>query len=160
MFLGFTAFTWFHTILSLLALATGFVVVRDLFASRTPPALTAIYIAAAVLTDVTGFGFSFPFGASHVIGIISLVMLAAVILAYYVFNLRGPWRWIYAVGQVLALYFLVFVLVAQFFKKVPALTALAPTLSEPPFALAQSVVLVVFAWLTYRAARTFHPTSA
>ena len=160
MFLGFTAFTWFHTILSLLALATGFVVVRDLFASRTPPALTAIYIATAVLTDVTGFGFSFPFGASHVIGIISLVMLAAVILAYYVFNLRGPWRWIYAVGQVIALYLLVFVLVAQFFKKVPALTALAPTLSEPPFALAQTVVLVVFAWLTYRAARTFHPTSA
>ena len=55
------------------------------------------------------------------------------------------------------LYFLVFVLVAQFFKKIPALTALAPTLSEPPFALAQTVVLVIFAWLAYRAARSFHP---
>ena len=58
------------------------------------------------------------------------------------------------------LYFLVFVLVAQFFKKVPALTALAPTLSEPPFAIAQTVVLVIFAWLTYSAARTFRPQSA
>ena len=89
------------------------------------------------------------------VGIISLVLLVAVIVAYYVFHLAGAWRWIYAVGQVLTLYFLVFVLVAQFFKKVPALTALAPTLSEPPFAIAQTVVLVIFAWLTYSAARTF-----
>lgn len=160
MFLGFTAFTWFHTILSLVALVTGFVVVRDLFASRTPPALTAIYIATAVLTDVTGFGFNFPFGPSHVVGIISLVFLAAVILAHYVFNLQGPWRWIYAIGQVIVLYFLVFVLVAQFFKKVPTLTELAPTLSEPPFAATQAVVLLVFAWLAYRATRTFRPFGA
>ena len=157
MILGFTPFTWFHTILSLVALATGFVAVRDLFASRTPPTLTAIYVATAVLTDVTGFGFSFPFGASHVVGIVSLVVLAGVIAAYYVFHLSGPWRWIYAAGQVVVLYFLVFVLVAQFFKKIPALT---PTLSEPPFAIAQTVVLVIFAWLTYSAARTFRPQSA
>src|SRR5215207_880770 len=129
MILGFTPFTWFHTILSLVALLAGFVVVRDRFAARTPPTWTAVYVATAVLTDVTGFGFDFPFGASHVVGIVSLVILAAVIAAYYVFHLGGAWRWIYAIGQVLALYFLVFVLVVQFFKKVPALTALAPTLS-------------------------------
>ena len=127
--------------------------VRDLFASRTPPTWTAVYVATAVLTDVTGFGFSFPFGASHVVGIISLVILVGVITAYYVFHLGDAWRWIYAIGQVLVLYFLVFVLVAQFFKKMPVLTALAPTLSEPPFAVAQTVVLAIFAWLTYRAAR-------
>jgi hypothetical protein len=160
MILGFTPFTWFHTILSLVALVAGFVVVRDLFASRTPPTWTAVYIATAVLTSVTGFGFDFPFGASHVVGIISLAILVAVIAAYYVLHLSGPWRWIYAISQVLVLYFLVFVLVAQFFKKVPALTALAPTLSEPPFAIAQTVVLVIFAWLTYSAARAFMPRSA
>jgi hypothetical protein len=157
MFLGFTPFTWFHTILSLVALVAGFVVVRDLFASRTPSSWTATYIATAVLTSVTGFGFNFPFGASHVVGIISLVILVGVIAAYYVFQLGGAWRWIYAIGQVLVLYFLVFVLVAQFFKKVPALTALAPTLSEPPFAIAQTVVLLIFAWLTFSTTRTFHP---
>lgn len=155
MILGFTPFTWFHTILSLVALVAGFVVVRELFASRTPPKWTAVYIATAVLTSVTGFGFNFPFGASHVVGIISLVILAGVIAAYYVFHLSGPWRWIYAVSQVLVLYFLFFVLVAQFFKKVPALTALAPTLAEPPFAIAQTVVLVIFAALTFAAARAF-----
>ena len=91
------------------------------------------------------------------VGIIALVVLVGVIAAFYVYHLGGPWRWIYAVGQVITLYFLVFVLVAQFFKKIPALTALAPTLSEPPFAIAQTVVLVIFAWLIYRAARTFMP---
>jgi hypothetical protein len=160
MILGFTLFTWFHTILSLVALVAGFVVVRELFASRTPPTWTAVYIATAVLTSVTGFGFSFPFGPSHVVGIIALVVLVPVIAATYVFHLEGPWRWIYAIGQVITLYFLVFVLVAQFFKKVPALTALAPTLSEPPFAVAQTVVLVIFAWLTWSAARSFRPLNA
>jgi hypothetical protein len=160
MILGFTPFTWFHTIMSLVAIVAGFVVVRELFASRTPPTATAIYIATAVLTSVTGFGFTAPFGASHVVGIISLVILAGVIAACYVYHLSGPWRWIYAIGQVVALYFLVFVLVAQFFKKVPALTALAPTLSEPPFAIAQIVVLLIFAALTYLAARAFLQRSA
>ena len=61
------------------------------------------------------------------VGIISLVLLAGVIAAFYVFHLAGPWRWIYAVAQMLTQYFLVFVLVAQFFRKVPALHALAPT---------------------------------
>jgi hypothetical protein len=155
MILGFTSFTWFHTILSLVALVAGFVVVRELYASRTPPAPTAVYVATAVLTSVTGFGFTAPFGASHVVGIISLVILAGVIAAYYVFHLSGAWRWIYAAGQVVVLYFLVFVLVAQFFKKVPTLAALAPTLSEPPFAIAQTVVLLIFAVLTFTAARRF-----
>ena len=54
MFAGFTAFTWFHTILSLVAIVAGFVVVRDLLASRTPPVSTGIYIATAVLTRVPG----------------------------------------------------------------------------------------------------------
>ena len=122
MILGFTPFTWFHTILSLVALVAGFVVVRDLFASRTPPTWTAVYVATAVLTSVTGFGFTAPFGASHVVGIISLVILVGSIAAFYclpprrclALDLRGR--------PGARAYFLVFVLVAQFFKKVPALT--------------------------------------
>ena len=100
MILGFTPFTWFHTILSLVALVAGFVVVRDLFASRTPSSWTATYIATAVLTSVTGFGFNFPFGASHVVGIISLVILVGVIAAYYVFQLGGAWRWMASANSV------------------------------------------------------------
>src|SRR5205809_732550 len=157
MFAGFTAFTWFHTILSLVAIVAGFVVVRDLLTSRTPPVSTGIYIATAVLTSATGFGFTAPFGPSHVVGIISLVLLAGSIIALYGFHLAGPWRWIYAVAQTLAQFFLVFVLVVQFFRKVPTLHVLAPTESEPPFAIAQGVVLVIFVALTIAAAVKFHP---
>ena len=54
-----------------------------------------------------------------------------------------------------ALYLNVFVLVVQLFRRVPALTALAPTQSEPPFALAQLFVLALFVALTAVAAIRF-----
>lgn len=158
MILGLSPFTWFHTVLSLVALAAGVVVVRALFASRTPPTSTAVYIVTAVLTSVTGFGFPFTqFGPSHWVGVISLVVLAAAIAAYYAFHLAGPWRWVYAATQSLALYFLFFVLIAQLFMKVPALRALAPTLSEAPFAIAQGVNLVLFAAIVIAATIKFKP---
>jgi len=160
MLAGFTAFTWFHTILSLIAIVTGFVVVRDLFASRVSPVWTGIFIATAVLTSATGFGFAAPFGPSHVVGILSLVLLAGSMLALYAFRLAGPWRWMYALTQTLAQFFLLFVLVAQAFKKVPALAALAPTQSEPPFAAAEFVVLAIFLALAVGAAMRFRPAVA
>jgi hypothetical protein len=159
MFAGFSAFTWFHTILSLLAIIAGFVVVRDLFASRTPPVWTGFYIATAALTSATGFGFTAPFGPSHVVGIISLALLAGSTLALYVFHLAGPWRWMYAITQTLAQFLLVFVLVAQVFKKVPVLAAIAPTQSEPPFAAAEGVVLAIFLALAVAAAMRFRPAA-
>jgi hypothetical protein len=58
-----------------------------------------------------------------------------------------------AVGLVVSLYLLVFVLIARLFTKVPALRALAPTGSEPAFAVAQLVCLAVFVWIGYRAVR-------
>ena len=157
MLAGFTAFTWFHTILSLVAIVAGFVVVRDLLNSRTRAPWTGIFIWTAVLTSATGFGFTAPFGPSHVVGIISLVLLAAAIAALYLFHLEGAWRWVYALAQTIAQYLLVFVLVVQLFRKVPALAALAPTQSEPPFALVQGVVLVIFVALAVAAAVKFHP---
>ena len=54
------------------------------------------------------------------VGILSLVVLAAAILALYVFHLAGPWRWLYVVGAVVALYFNSFVGVVQSFQKLPA----------------------------------------
>jgi hypothetical protein len=92
-----------------------------------------------VLTSVTAFFFpSTSFGPAHVVGVLSLVVLAAAIVALYFFRLAGPWRWIYIVGAVLALY--VFVAVVQAFQKLPPLATLAPTQSEPPFLIAQLVV--------------------
>jgi hypothetical protein len=110
-----------------------------------------------VLASVTGF--LFPFHhllPSHVVGILSLAVLAIVILARYAYHLAGAWRRIYVIGAVVALYLNVFVAVVQAFLKVPALKALAPTQKELPFLVAQLVVMVVFAGLTILAAKRFH----
>jgi uncharacterized membrane protein SirB2 len=61
------------------------------------------------------------------------------------------------VGAVVALYFNVFVGVVQAFRKVSFLEPLAPTQSEPPFLVAQIVVLVIFIVLGIIAVRKFHP---
>jgi hypothetical protein len=96
------------------------------------------------------------FGPAHVVGVLSLVVLEAAIVALYFFRLAGPWRWIYIVGAVLALYLNVFVAVVQAFQKLPPLAALAPTQSEPPFLIAQLVVMAIFIVLGVVAVKRFH----
>ena len=81
------------------------------------------------------------------------------ILARYARHLTGAWRWIYAVNVVIGLYLNVFVLVAQVFQKVPALKAMAPTQSEPPFVVAQLVVMALFVVLGIFAVKRFHDRS-
>jgi hypothetical protein len=153
-----TLLTYIHTGLSLIALAAGIPVALGLMRAGATKFWTVVFLVTTVATSATGFLFPFSrFGDSHWVGLISLIVLAAAIAAQYLFRFRGSWRWIYAVMALLAFYFNVFVLVAQLFKKVPALRAMAPTLMEPPFAIAQLVVLVIFAWLIWKAARAFKP---
>jgi hypothetical protein len=107
--------------------------------------LDRVFLASTVLTSLTGF--FFPFAKllpSHVVGIISLIVLALALLALYVFHLAGAWRWIYVAGTVLALYLNVFVAIVQAFQKLPFLRPLAPTQSEPPFAVTQVAAFVIF----------------
>jgi hypothetical protein len=158
MFLGLSTFTWVHVLLSLVGIATGLVVVKGLLSSQRLDGWTALFLASAVATSATGFFLPADhFGPSHGVGVISLVVLAFAILARYGLHLAGVWRRIYAVGAVLALYFLVFVGVAQMFAKAPALHALAPTQAEPPFTVAEAVVLVLFVVLAVVAAIKFRP---
>lgn len=158
MIAGLSIFTWVHALLSLAAIVSGLVVVIALFASRTPNGWTAFFLASAIATSATGFGFPFDrFGDSHWAGVMSLVVLLAAVLARYVFHLAGAARWIYAVGLVLGLYFLVFIGIAQLFKKVPALHAMAPTLSEPPFAFSALAATALFVVLAIVAAFKFRP---
>lgn len=150
--------TYVHTGLSLAALGAGIPVAIGLLRSEAAKRWTIVFLVTSVLTSVTGFLFPFSnFGDSHWVGLLSLIVLAAAIAAQYLFRFRGAWRWIYAIGALLAFYFNVFVLMAQLFKKVPALHAAAPTLMEPPFLIAQLAVLAVFAWLLWKAARGFKP---
>jgi hypothetical protein len=154
------AFTQFHVILSLIGIVSGIVVVLAMLAANRLPAVTAVFLLTTVATSVTGFMFhSAAFGPPQVIGIISLVILGVAILALYVYRLAGSWRWIYVVSALLALYLNVFVGVVQTFQKVEFFRALAPTQKEPPFAIAQAIVLVVFIALGVAAAKKFRPAT-
>jgi hypothetical protein len=116
-----------------------------------------VFFVTTVATSMTGFLFPFhKLLPSHVIGIISLVTLALALWARYRRHLTGAWRWIYAVNVVISLYLNVFVLVAQLFEKVPALKALAPTQSEPPFLITQLVVMALFIVIGIFAVKRFH----
>src|SRR2546427_471449 len=121
----------------------------------------AVFLVTTVLANAGGFGFPFvKFLPSHAVGIVSLVVLAAVIVAHYVKHFAGRWRATYAVGVVLATYLNVFVLVAQLFKRIPVLFVAAPTQSEPPFALTQALVLVLFVWLGVATVKGFRPAAS
>ena len=153
-----SAFTLLHVVLSLIGIATGFVVVAGMFGSKTVDGWTAVFLATTVLTSVTGY--FFPVDRvlpSHIVGAISLVALAFALLAFYRYRLEGSWRWIYVVTALVALFLNVFVAVAQAFQKVPFLNALAPTQSAPPFIVTQLVVLLAFVGLGIVALRSFHP---
>ena len=156
--MSISAFTEVHVAISLIGIAAGAVVLFRMLDTKRPGAWTALFLAATVLTSVTGFFFPrdhvLP---SHVVGILSLAVLTLAILALYFYRLAGAWRWIYVVGAVTALYFNVFVGVVQAFQKVSFLQPLAPTQSEPPFLAAQAVVLGLFIVLGFMAVRVFRP---
>jgi hypothetical protein len=118
----------------------------------------AVFLATTILTSLTGFPLPpFGFDPPRAVGVLSLILLIGAVVAYYGFRLAGAWRWIFVACAVAALYFNVFVLVAQGFMKVPALQALAPTQSEPPFAIVQGLVLLIFIALGIWAAIKFRP---
>jgi len=154
-------YTFLHVLISLVGIGSGLVVISGFLTGKRLDGLTAVFLTTTVLTSVTGFGFPFDhLLPSHKVGIISLVILAVAIPARYVFHLAGAWRWIYVIGATTALYLNVFVAVVQAFLKVPALKALAPTQKEPPFLVAQLLVLVVYVGFTILAAKRFHIESA
>jgi hypothetical protein len=155
MILGMTTLTFVHVLLSLAGIASGVIVALGMLASKRLDGLTAVFLATTVLTSVTGFFFPYEgFKPSYVVGVLSLIVLAIAIFARYSRHSAGGWRRTYVITSVIALYLNVFVLVVQLFEKVPALKAMAPTQSEPPFKLAQLVVLALFVMLgTFAAIR-------
>lgn len=163
MILGMTpaTFTLVHVLLSLVGILSGLIVVIGMVRSKELTSWTALFLATTVLTSVTGFLFhSSTFRPPHVVGLISLVALAAAILALYVYRLADSWRWLYVTCAVLALYLNVFVGVVQAFQKLPVLQPLAPTQSEPPFLATQLVVMAIFVLLGALAVRRFRPRAA
>jgi hypothetical protein len=149
-----------HVALSLVGIVAGLIVLYGLLISQAFKGWTALFLATTILTSVTGFPLP-PFGLDppRMVGILSLILLAIAVAAYSIFHLGGAWRWIYVVTAMMALYLNCFVCVIQAFAKLPALHALAPTGSEPPFLAVQIAVLALFVVLGFVAARKFHPAA-
>jgi hypothetical protein len=156
--MSLSTFTLLHVAISLAGIAAGLVVLHGMLTARKVPRWTVWFLAATILTDVTGYFFPFTeVLPSHIVGAISLVVLAVVLAALYGYRLAGSWRWIYIAGSVMALYLNVFVGVVQAFLKIPALKAIAPTQSDPAFIVTQAAVLMIFVVLGILALRAYHP---
>ncbi len=154
-------FTFVHVVLSLVGIGSGFVVMLGLLAAKQHDGWTALFLITTVATSVTGFGFPVEhLLPSHIVGVMSLIILAIAILARYGLHLGGAWRRIYVVAAAIALYFNVFVGIVQAFQKVSVLKAIAPRQSEPPFLATQLAVLALFILLIIVAMKRFRSASA
>ncbi|MBR1146955.1 hypothetical protein [Bradyrhizobium sp. AUGA SZCCT0431] len=154
--MSLATFTMVHVIISLIAIVAGLIVMFGMLGSKRMPGLTAIFLAFTILTSASGFLFSpllfEKLSPGHVIGILSLVLLAIACFALYGMKLAGAWRWIYALTALVSLYLNVFVLVIQSFLKLPALRTLAPS------SIVQVVVLAFFVVVIIGVIRRYRPT--
>ena len=154
------AFTLLHVLITLVAIGSGLIVVGGMFASHKLPGTTAIFLFTTALTSVTGFLFPIHgFTPALGVGILACLILLVALFALYKEHLAGAWRWVYVIAAIASLYLNVFVLVAQSFMKVLALNVLAPTQSEPPFAITQGAVLVIFILIALIAVVKFRPVT-
>jgi uncharacterized membrane protein SirB2 len=156
-----STFTSVHVIISLIGIASGFVVLFGFLNANRSHAWTVLFLTTTVLTSVSGFFFpTATILPSQIVGVISLIAMAMAIFALYRSHLAGAWRWVYVASAVFALYLNVFVGVVQSFQKLAFLKPLAPTQSEAPFLIAQLVVMGLFVLLGVLAVKRFHPEMA
>ena len=156
MFMDLSTFTLLHVVISVIGIISGLIILGGLMAGARLDGWTALFLGTTTLTSVTGFFFpAASVTPAHIVGALSLVVLAGCLAARYWMKLERGWRAAYVVSAVVAIYLNVFVLIVQLFAKTPALAALAPTQQEAPFALTQAVVLGLFVWLGWAAVRGF-----
>jgi hypothetical protein len=145
MIAGMTPFTFFHVLISLIGIFTGFIVVFGFIAAKRLDLWNTVFLITTALTSITGFFFPYTgFKPSYALGVLSLIALAVAIPALYSKQLAGGWRSAYVISSTIALFLNFFVLIFQLFEKVPALHALAPTMSEGPFKISVLCALVLF----------------
>jgi hypothetical protein len=143
--MALSAFTAFHVLVSLAAIASGFVVVYGLLQNRYFAGPTTFFLWTTAITSITGFMFPFHgITPGQVLGVLSLIALSVAIYARRRVLADGGLRRTYVTTAVLGLYFNFFVLIVQSFEKVPALKVLAPTQKEAPFQITQLIALLLF----------------
>ena len=149
-------FTLIHVVISVVGILSGLVVLGGLIAGARLDGWNALFLVTTTLTSITGFGFpASAVSPAHIVGALSLLVLAGCLAARYWMKLARGWRTAYVVTAAVAVYLNTFVLVVQLFTKTPALAQLAPTQQEAPFAVTQALVLGMFVWLGWAALRGF-----
>jgi hypothetical protein len=155
------SFAFFHTVITLVALAAGLLTLFAMLRNDRANAMTAVFLLFGALTAITGFLLPFQSARqpSMVVGYILSVAVVLAVLGRYAFALRGAWRPVYVIAAVLSLYLNSFVFVTQTFIKVPALHTIAPGAppSGPVFGAVQLVVLGCFVVAGYLGVRRFRP---
>jgi hypothetical protein len=154
--MSLATYTIVHVIISLVGIGSGLIVLFGLLNGKLLSPWNGLFLLTTILTSVTGFFFPYTkITPGIILGVLSLITLAIAMYALYARHLSAGWRRTYAVTAMIALYFNVFVLVAQLFEKVPAIHALAPTQTEPPFKIAQLLLLILTIVLITLAAKRF-----
>jgi hypothetical protein len=152
--LSLPAFLALHVAISFAGIGTGFVALIALARGRYLRGWNIAFLATTLATSLTGFLFPFAgFTPAIGVGVISTVDLAIAMFALAGIGHKRGAAVIYAVTATIGLYLNLFVLIVQSFLKVPSLHALAPNGNEPPFAVAQLVLLVAIIGLGYHLVR-------
>jgi hypothetical protein len=144
----------FHAAASLIGLAIGLFVLRDIFASRRPAGLAALFLGLMAAANLSGFLFPSRYiGVGHVSGAISVAALAVTIVATAARRMTGPWAAAYVVGTTTMLYCDSLIGVFMVFGRVPFLHHSG----QGSVLGIQLLVLGIFVALGVRGIAAFHP---
>jgi hypothetical protein len=159
--LSLHTFTQAHVIISLVGIVTGLVALAGMLGAQRPDGWTKAFLIATTLTTVTGFLFPAARLTPGGVGTAAATagVLALAIAGLYVFRLSGKWRTIYVLSAVTALWLNCFVLVIETFRKISFFNAFAPTQTEPPFLIAQVIMLAAFVVAGWMAVKRFKGVS-
>ena len=165
LFLGMSlsTYTAMHVTISLVAIASGVLVLLRPSASPKAWGLTALFFATTFAASVTGLLYllAFPrFGMGHGIGIASLAVFVPTLLALCRHRLAGPWRRVYVAGVTTLLYLNAFIAVMQSFGKIGFLRTLPATTLGSPLLLAHLLLVAVCLWLGMHALASLQPGCA
>lgn len=134
-----------HVLVSLIAIFYGVLVSYAFLVGKRHEAWMSVFLATTIATSVGGFMFPADhITPAHVFGVISLIALTVAFATRNSERQMRAWSRTHIYSVLFSFYLNAFVLVVQMFQKIPELKSLAPTQSEPPFGIAQFLLLVAF----------------
>lgn len=139
------AYTAVHVTISLFAILIGFPAILQMLRGELKSSTIFGFFLLTALTSLTGFGFpASSITPAHVFGALTLALLATAYFARSRATTKRVWRRVFLMSAIASQYLNTFVLVVQAFLKIGILHDLAPTQSEPPFLVAQLLVIALF----------------